>query len=115
MESKKRKSADQLKAELAARMKSRESKGAEEEPSRADRLKAELEERMKGREAKKSAETQAEHTVVSGDSLSAIASQYYGSGAKEKWMAIYEANKEIIGDNPSLIRVGQVLKIPKLS
>ena len=57
----------------------------------------------------------AEHTVVAGDSLSAIANQYYGSGAKDKWMAIYEANKELIGDNPSLIRVGQVLKIPKLS
>jgi nucleoid-associated protein YgaU len=29
-------------------------------------------------------------------------------------MAIYEANKEIIGDNPSLIRAGQVLQIPSL-
>ena len=58
-------------------------------------------------------EFQAEHEVVAGDSLSAIASRYYGSAAKEKWMAIYEANKEIIGDNPSLIKVGQVLKIPK--
>ena len=116
MEPKKRKSADELKAELEERMKSREAKKAAAEPSRADRLKAELEERMKSREAKKAAaETQAEHTVVSGDSLSAIANQYYGSGAKEKWMAIYEANKELIGDNPSLIRVGQVLKIPKLS
>lgn len=56
----------------------------------------------------------AEHTVVAGDSLSAIASHYYGSGTKENWMAIYEANKEIIGDNPSLIRPGQVLKIPEL-
>jgi nucleoid-associated protein YgaU len=55
----------------------------------------------------------AEHEVVAGDSLSALASHYYGSGAKEKWMRIYEANKEIIGDNPSLIKVGQVLKIPK--
>ncbi len=56
----------------------------------------------------------AEHTVVAGDSLSAIAGSYYGSATKEKWMAIYEANKEIIGDNPSLIRPGQVLKIPEL-
>jgi nucleoid-associated protein YgaU len=29
-------------------------------------------------------------------------------------MAIYEANKAIIGDNPSLIRPGQKLTIPKL-
>ena len=60
------------------------------------------------------AEFLAEHTVVAGDSLSAIASRYYKSAAKEKWMAIYEANKELIGDNPSLIRAGQVLKIPQL-
>jgi nucleoid-associated protein YgaU len=46
--------------------------------------------------------------------LSAIAQRYYKSGAREKWMLIYEANKEVIGDNPSLIKVGQVLKIPKL-
>lgn len=56
----------------------------------------------------------AEHTVVSGDSLSKIAQQYYKSEDKDKWMRIYEANKDVIGDNPSLIKVGQVLKIPKL-
>ena len=56
----------------------------------------------------------AEHTVVSGDTLSGMAQKYYGSAAREKWMAIYEANKETIGDNPSLIRVGQVLQIPEL-
>lgn len=56
----------------------------------------------------------AEHTVVAGDSLSKIAAQYYGSGAQDKWMLIYEANKGIIGDNPSLIHPGQVFKIPKL-
>lgn len=54
----------------------------------------------------------AEHTVASGDSLSKIAQQYYKSG--DKWKHIYEANKDVIGDNPSLIRVGQVLKIPRL-
>ncbi|MCA9988583.1 MAG: LysM peptidoglycan-binding domain-containing protein [Anaerolineales bacterium] len=55
-----------------------------------------------------------EHTVVSGDTLSGIALKFYGSAARDKWMAIYEANKEIIGANPSLIRVGQTFKIPKL-
>ena len=58
--------------------------------------------------------TIAKHTVVAGDSMSAIAQQYYGSGVKEKWMAIYEANKDVMGDNPTLIHPGQVLKIPKL-
>ena len=56
--------------------------------------------------------TTTEHTVVSGDNLSAIAKTYYGSA--DNWQAIYEANKETIGDNPSLIRVGQVLRIPDL-
>ena len=53
----------------------------------------------------------AEHTVVAGDNLSQISEQYYDT--PNHYMKIYEANKEIIGDNPSLIRVGQVLKIPK--
>ncbi|MFN2221840.1 MAG: LysM peptidoglycan-binding domain-containing protein [Chloroflexota bacterium] len=56
----------------------------------------------------------AEHKVAAGDSMSAIAQQYYGSGVKEKWMAIYEANKDVMGDNPTLIHPGQVLKIPEL-
>jgi nucleoid-associated protein YgaU len=54
----------------------------------------------------------AEHTVVSGDNLSYIAKHYYGTA--DKYMKIDEANKDIIGSNPSLIRVGQVLKIPRL-
>lgn len=55
-----------------------------------------------------------EHTVVSGESLSLLSKKYYNSVAQDKWMLIYEANKAIIGDNPNLIRVGQVLKIPTL-
>ena len=57
----------------------------------------------------------AEYTVVAGDSMGAIAAKYYGSAVEEKWMAIYEANKELIGDNPRLIHPGQKLRIPKLS
>jgi nucleoid-associated protein YgaU len=56
----------------------------------------------------------AEHTVVAGDTLSGIALKYYGSGTRDNWMRIYEANKEIIGADPGLIRVGQVFKIPQL-
>jgi len=65
-------------------------------------------------EGEKGPAVKAEHTVVSGDTLSGLAAKYYGSGSRENWMAIYEANKEEIGDNPSLIRVGQVLQIPEL-
>lgn len=56
----------------------------------------------------------AQHKVAAGDTLSGIALKYYGSAVREKWMIIYEANRETIGDNPGLIRVGQMLNIPEL-
>ena len=52
------------------------------------------------------------YTVVSGDSLSKIAKNHYGDAAK--WHQIYDANKGVIGSNPDLIEVGQVLTLPKL-
>ena len=51
------------------------------------------------------------HTVVAGDTLSAIAKKYYDDAGK--YMKIYEANKDVIGDNPDLIKPGQELVIPK--
>lgn len=56
----------------------------------------------------------AEHTVAANDTLSSIALKYYGSAVREKWMPIYEANKALIGDDPGVLKVGQVLKIPKV-
>jgi nucleoid-associated protein YgaU len=50
------------------------------------------------------------YTVKPGDSLSAIAQQFYGKASK--WPKIYEANKDIIGDNPDLIHPGQEFVIP---
>lgn len=58
--------------------------------------------------------TIAEHKVVAGDTLSAIALKYYKNAGKPYWMAIYEANKAVIGDTPNLIKPGQVLKILEL-
>jgi len=49
------------------------------------------------------------HEVVSGDTLGAIAKNYLGSPSK--YMAIFEANKDIL-DNPDMIKVGQMIKIP---
>ena len=46
------------------------------------------------------------YTVKSGDNLTKIASKYGTT-----WQAIYEKNRDIIGNNPNLIKVGQVLKI----
>ena len=49
------------------------------------------------------------HTVVSGDTLWAIARRYYGDGSL--YRKIFEANRERISD-PNLIPPGQVLVIP---
>ena len=50
------------------------------------------------------------YTVKTGDCLWNIAKQFYGNGAM--YMTIYNANKGIIGDDPNLIKPGQVLYIP---
>lgn len=50
------------------------------------------------------------YTVKKGDCLYNIAKSVYGDGAK--YSSIYTANKSLIGNNPNLIRPGQVLKIP---
>lgn len=54
----------------------------------------------------------AEHTVVAGDNLSMISQKYYGT--QNHFMKIYQANKDVIGNDPNRIRAGQVLKIPKV-
>lgn len=56
----------------------------------------------------------ADHTVVSGDTLTLIALKYYGPGAHDKWRVIYDANKGVIGDNPYLLKPGMVLRIPEV-
>lgn len=52
----------------------------------------------------------AQYTVVSGDSLSSIATKYYGDASK--WPVIFEANRNQIQD-PNRIFAGQVLRIPQ--
>jgi len=49
------------------------------------------------------------HTVVRGDTLSAIAKTYYGNA--NQYMKIFEANKPMLG-NPDKIYPGQLLRIP---
>jgi nucleoid-associated protein YgaU len=49
------------------------------------------------------------YEVKSGDSLSRIAKQFYGSG--NEWKRIFEANSDILKD-PNKIFPGQKLKIP---
>ena len=52
-------------------------------------------------------------TVQAGDSLFSIAQRAYGNGAD--WPIIYGANKQTIGPNPNVLRIGEVLTIPTLS
>ena len=68
----------------------------------------------KGVEAPKKAELIGEHIVKDGETLSHIAQKYYGNAAREYFMVIYEANKEVIGKDPGLIKTGMKLKIPVL-
>lgn len=49
------------------------------------------------------------HTVVRGDTLSAISKKVYGDASK--YMIIFEANKPML-DHPDRIYPGQVLRIP---
>ncbi len=49
------------------------------------------------------------YTIVSGDTLSKLARQYYGKASD--YPRIFEANREVIKD-PDLIYVGQKIRIP---
>lgn len=68
----------------------------------------------KGRSVFAGAKIKAEHEVKEGETLSGLALKYYGSAEKEKWMKIYEQNKQVIGDNPNMIKPGMNLRIPEL-
>ena len=126
----KAKQEEEAKAKQAAEAKAKKEAEARSKKMAADRAAkaaalaqeqaAKLEAQRKADAAKREAEAKAaeaakyvgRHTVVSGDNLSYISKQYYGSTAH--WKVIYEENKEVIGDNPNLIRIGQVFKIPRL-
>ncbi|KKM66322.1 hypothetical protein LCGC14_1482300, partial [marine sediment metagenome] len=60
-----------------------------------------------GKDAVVVSSAQRTHTVVSGDTLGAIAGKYGTT-----WQLLYEANKAIVGPDPDLIQPGMVLVIP---
>ena len=51
-----------------------------------------------------------QHVVASGETLASISDKAYGN--RTNWKKIYEANKSVIGDNPSALKVGMKLTIP---
>src|SRR5947209_6646760 len=53
------------------------------------------------------------YSVQQGDTLSGIAQQAYGDG--NQWQVIYNANTQVIGNDPNLLRPGEVLYIPPIN
>ena len=50
------------------------------------------------------------YEIQSGDTLLSIAEQFYGDTSQ--WRKIYDANRDVIGNNPDALKVGTTLKIP---
>lgn len=101
--------ADKARLDAAALMEQRR-KAAEMAEQRAAAEKARLDAEAAAKAAVKYI---AEHTVAPNETLSHLALKYYGNAAKPYYMAIYEANKDVIGDNPNFVRAGVTLKIPE--
>lgn len=52
------------------------------------------------------------HIVKAGDTLIGLAKKYYGE--PKMYMILYETNKETIGDDPDIIKVGMELNVPEV-
>ena len=87
---------------------------AEKRKAATEARRAQFEARKKEMAEKKKTEIIAEHTVKADETLSHIALKYYKHATEPYWRHIYEANKDVIGDNPNIIRPGIVLKITVL-
>ncbi|HJT55311.1 MAG TPA: LysM peptidoglycan-binding domain-containing protein [Ktedonobacteraceae bacterium] len=55
------------------------------------------------------------YIVQSGDTLTGLAQQTYGNGSQPYWTAIYLVNQYEIGNDPSIIRTGEPLYVPRVS
>ncbi len=122
--------AEKLKEAAEARIAELEAKRKEAEIAEANKKRMEEVEKLKEAAEARKAEFEArkqeaeelaaknavvaEHTVVDGDTLSGIALKYFKHATPPYYMHIYEANKDIIGANPNIIRPGMVLKITVL-
>ena len=55
------------------------------------------------------------HVVQSGENLTTIAQDYFGSEHAHHWITLYNFNRELIGENPDSIFPGMELWIPDIS
>jgi nucleoid-associated protein YgaU len=104
-----RKSAAKERAEEAAGQRQRARAVAD-----AQREQVEAVQRAVGRKKAAEAAQRAQlrrHTVQAGETLSHLSLQYYGNA--NRWRQIYEANQDVIGENPNMIYAGQELIIPE--
>jgi nucleoid-associated protein YgaU len=53
-----------------------------------------------------------DYEVKPGDTLSGIALHFYGNGTEPFWQKIYDANQDVIGNDPDAIKPGEALTIP---
>jgi nucleoid-associated protein YgaU len=87
-------------------------------PERAVAPAAEAARQPEGRPAARPALAVAEQTYVvrPGDSLWSIADSHPEPGTSgsvdERWHAIWQANRDVVGDDPDLILPGQALRLP---
>lgn len=63
--------------------------------------------------ASETREVPEEYVVERGDSLSVIAGKLFGDVGPNSWQRLYEANRDVIGDDPSRLEVGMVLTVPR--
>lgn len=103
---------EKARAEVEAREKEALARKEAEAEAKAREEAARAEAEKQAAAAPRFREFIAEHTVVAGDNLSFISQKYYGH--QGNFRLIYEANKDVIGDNMNIIRPGQKLRIPKL-
>lgn len=54
------------------------------------------------------------HELTSEETLSHLALKYYNHATPPYWQLIYEANKDVVGDNPNAVHAGMMIKIPVL-
>ena len=48
--------------------------------------------------------------IQSGDTLQSIAEEVYGDAGQ--WQRIYDANRDVIGNDPNALKIGTTLRIP---